>query len=96
MAFQIARYPRNFALEQVASHFEQAKQGRSAIRSADAGVGAKENTSGTTQVVAKRCSDYSCSMQQILETPLPCCPGIFDTVPELHDLTAHLSRCVNI
>jgi len=80
----------------VASHFEEEKQGKSATRSAAAGVEAKENTCGITQVVAKRCSDYSCSMQQIFETPLPCCPDNFDTVPELHDLTAHLSRSVNI
>ena len=59
MAYQVAMYPRNFALEQVASHFEQAKQGALAPRSAAAGVAATENTCGTTQVVAKCCSDYS-------------------------------------
>ena len=59
MAYQVARYPRNFALEQVASHFEQAKPGALAPRSAATGVAAKENTRGTTQVGAKSCSDYS-------------------------------------
>ncbi len=38
------------------------------------------------------CADVVLSIQRTLETPLPCCPDILDTVPELRDLTAHLSR----
>lgn len=52
-ADQVARYPRNFALEQVVFHLEQAKQGASATRSAASGVAAKENTNDVAQVVAK-------------------------------------------
>ncbi|DBB17647.1 hypothetical protein WJX82_009161 [Trebouxia sp. C0006] len=48
-AYHVARYPRNFALEQVASHFEQEKQDKSATRSAAADVEARENTCGVTQ-----------------------------------------------
>ncbi|DBA70274.1 TPA: tripartite motif containing 71, E3 ubiquitin protein ligase [Trebouxia sp. C0005] len=49
-ADQVARYPRNFALEQVVFHLEQAKQGASATRSAASGVAAKENTNDVAQV----------------------------------------------
>ncbi len=38
------------------------------------------------------CADVVQSIQRTLEAPLPCCPDILDTVPELRDLTAHLSR----
>ncbi len=80
----------------MASQFEQEKQDKSAIRSAAAGVEPKDNTCGVAQVLVNCCSDYGCSLQQILKTPTPCCPDTFDTVPELHDLNAHLSRLVSI
>lgn len=64
-ADQVAGYPRNIALEQVVFQLEQEKQGAAARRSATAGVAAKENTYGITQVVAKAVTTASASNKSL-------------------------------
>jgi len=77
------------------SQLEQAKQGASATRSAAAGVAAKENTCGITQVVAKALTTAAASNESLRHRCLVVLM-FFTTVPQLQDLTAHLSHFASI